>query len=149
MALSDIRSMDQVADESARTRRWTMALLAAFAALALLLALVGVYGMMASSVAQRTREFGIRVALGAQKQQIRSLVVRHGIRVVIAGLALGMAGSLALRQALSHLVYGVSTGDPLIYFSVPAVTLVVALIACFIPAQKASSGDPCISLRHD
>jgi predicted permease len=149
LALSDVRSMDQIADESARTRRWIMGLLAAFASLAFLLALVGIYGVMSWSVAQRTREFGIRMALGAQRRQLAALVLRYGIGLTIAGLALGTLASLALRRALSTLVYGVSTGDPLIYISVPAVMLVVALLACYLPARKASTVDPSISLRCD
>jgi putative ABC transport system permease protein len=149
LALSDIRSMDRIAAESARNRRWTMGLLAAFAALAFLLALVGIYGVMLWSVAQRTREFGIRMALGAQKRQLMALVLRHGIRLAAAGLALGTLASLALRRVLSSLVYGVSTGDPLIYVSVPALMLAVALFACCLPAREAGSVDPSISLRYD
>ncbi len=149
LALSDIRSMDQIAGESARTRRWTMGLLATFAVLAFLLALVGIYGVMSWSVAQRTREFGIRMALGAQRSQLATLVLRHGIRLAIAGLALGTLASLALRRFLNSLVYGVSTGDPLVYVSVPALMLVVALLACYLPARAASRVDPSISLRFD
>jgi len=149
LALSDVRSMDQIASESARTRRWTMGLLAAFAALALLLALVGIYGVMSWSVAQRTREFGIRMALGARRNQLATLVLRRGVSLVIAGLALGTLASLALRRVLSSLVYGVSTGDPTIYISVPILMLVVALLACWLPAREASGVDPAVSLRCD
>jgi putative ABC transport system permease protein len=149
LALSDIRSMEQIAGESARTRRWTMGLLAAFAALALLLALVGIYGVMSWSVAQRTREFGIRVALGARGNQLAALVLRRGISLAIAGLTLGTLASLALRRVLSSLVFGVSTSDPMIYISVPILMLVVALLACWLPAREAGAVDPAISLRCD
>jgi putative ABC transport system permease protein len=149
LALSDVRSMDQIAGESARTRRWTMGLLAAFAALAFLLALVGIYGVMSWSVAQRTREFGIRLALGTQRGQLAALVLFHGFRLTFAGLALGTLASMALRRSLSSLVYGVGTGDPLIYISVPALMLVVVLLACWLPARQASGVDPSISLRYD
>jgi putative ABC transport system permease protein len=148
-AISDIRSMDQIAAESARTRRWTMGLLVAFATLAFLLALVGIYGVMSWSVAQRTREVGIRMALGAQRRQVVTLVLNHGIKLTLIGLALGIVGTFALRHTLSSLVYGVSTADPLIYLSVPLLMFAVALLACYLPARKASIIDPAISLRCD
>jgi putative ABC transport system permease protein len=149
LAVSDVRSMDQIAGESARTRRWTLGLLATFAALAFVLALIGIYGVMSWSVTQRTREFGIRLALGAQRSQLTALVLRHGIRLTLLGLVLGTLTSWALRHALSGLVYGVSTEDPLVYVLVPALMLVVAFVACFLPALQASGADPSISLRYN
>jgi ABC-type antimicrobial peptide transport system permease subunit len=149
LAISDIRSMDEIARESARTRRWTMSLLAIFASLAFLLALIGIYGVMSWSVAQRTREVGIRMALGAQRRQVLTLVLRYGLKITSLGLGLGILASFALRHALSSLVYGVSTGDPLIYASVPALMFAVALLACYLPARKASTVDPLISLRYE
>jgi predicted permease len=149
LAISDVRSMDQITTESARTRRWTMALLAAFAGFAFLLALVGIYGVMAWTVSQRTRELGIRMALGAQRNQVLALLLRYGIKLSLAGLLLGLLASYALRRALSGLVYGVSTADPLIYLSVPAFMLIATLAACYFPARKASGVDPLISLRYD
>jgi putative ABC transport system permease protein len=148
-AISDVRSMDEIVSISARTRRWTMALLAVFASLAFLLALVGIYGVMSWSVAQRTREVGIRMALGAQRRQVLVLVLRYGLKLALLGLSLGVLASFALRHALSSLVYGVSTGDPLIYASVPALMFAVALLACYVPARRASSVDPTISLRYE
>ena len=126
-----------------------MGLLAAFASLAFLLALVGIYGVMSWAVAQRTQEVGIRMALGAQRSQIVTLVLRDGLKLTLLGLGLGMLASLALRHTLSSLVYGVSTGDPLIYASVPASMFAVALLACYLPARKASSIDPLVSLRYE
>jgi putative ABC transport system permease protein len=149
LAVSDIRSMEEIARESARTRRWTMGLLVAFASMALLLALVGIYGVMSSSVAQRTREVGIRMALGAQRGQVLALVLRYGVKLALLGLALGIGASFALRHVLTSLVYGVSTGDPLIYFSVPALMFGIALLACYFPARKATSVDPLVSLRYE
>jgi predicted permease len=149
LAIGEIQSMDEIARQSARTRRWTMGLLAAFATLALLLALVGIYGVMSWSVAQRTREVGIRMALGAQRGQVLTLVFRYGLNLSLLGLGLGVLASFALRHILSNLVYDVSTGDPLIFAAVPAALLVAALIACYVPARKASSVDPLISLRYE
>src|SRR6202000_2644111 len=97
------------------TRRWTMGILAAFAGFAFLLALVGIYGVMAWTVSQRTRELGIRMALGAQRGQVLTLVLRYGIKLSVVGLVLGLLASFALRRTLSGLVYGVSTTDPLVY----------------------------------
>jgi putative ABC transport system permease protein len=149
LAVSDVRSMDQIAAESARTRRWTMGLLVTFASLAFLLALVGIYGVMSWTVAQRTREVGIRVALGAEKGQVAALVLGYGVRLALAGVAVGILASFALRRTLVSLVYGVSTVDPIIYISVPVVMLAVALAACYVPARKAASVDPSISLRYE
>ncbi len=149
LAISEMRSMDQIVNESARKRRWTMGLLTTFAGLALLLALAGIYGVMAWSVAQRSREIGIRMALGAQRRQVLWLVLGNGMKLAVAGAALGMAGSLALRHTLAALVYGVSTADPLIYFSAAASMLLVSLLACYLPARRASNVDPSISLRYE
>ena len=149
LAVSDIRSMQQIAAESARTRRWTMGLLATFASLAFLLALVGIYGVISWTVAQRTREVGIRMALGAQQPQVVAMVLSYGVKLSLAGLALGVSASFALRRTLGTLVYDVSTGDPIIYLVVPAVMFTVALLACYIPARKAARVDPLIALRYD
>ncbi len=149
VAVSNIRSMDEIASESARTRRWTMGLLVAFASVAFLLALVGIYGVMSWSVAQRTREVGIRMALGAQRGQVLVLVLRYGVKLAVAGLALGILASLALRHVLASLVFGVSTGDPLIYTSVPVLMFATALLASYLPARRATSVDPLVSLRYE
>jgi predicted permease len=149
LAIGEIQSMNEIARQSARTRRWTMGLLAVFATLALLLALVGIYGVMSWSVAQRTREVGIRMALGAQRGQVLTLVFRYGLNLSLLGVGLGVLASFALRHILSNLVYDVSTGDPLIFASVPAALFVVALIACYVPARRASGVDPLISLRYE
>jgi putative ABC transport system permease protein len=149
LAFSDIRSMDEIASESALTRRWTMGLLVAFASLALVLALVGIFGVISWSVAQRTREIGIRMALGAQREQMLSLFLGYGLKLALYGLGCGIAASFALRRTLANLVYGVSTGDPAIYASVSALILASALIACYIPARRAAKIDPLVSLRYE
>jgi len=148
LAVSDIRSMVEIASESALTRRWTLVLLTAFAGIALLLALVGILGVTSWSVAQRTREIGIRIALGAQQDQVLTLVLGSGLKLILLGLGGGIIASFALRHTLANLVYGVSTGDPIIYGSVSGLMFAVALLACYVPARKAARIDPMVSLRY-
>ncbi len=149
IAISSVHSMDEIAAQSARTRRETMAVLAAFAALALLLAAVGIYGVISSMVVQRTREIGIRIALGATTGEILRTVVRDGVKLSAAGIVIGLLGALAFRRVLAKFVFGVSTADPLIYASVIALMLVIALLACYLPARQASRVDPLTALRHE
>jgi len=149
VAVADVRTMSQIASETARTRRWTMGLLATFAGLALLLALTGIYGVMSWWVAQRTREVGIRMALGAQRREVVGLVLGHGMKLAAAGLALGIGASILLRGALAALVYGVSPGDPATFAAAAAGMFAVAILACYLPARKASGVDPQVALRHE
>jgi ABC-type antimicrobial peptide transport system permease subunit len=147
--LSEVRTMDRVVEDSAAARRWTMSLLAAFAALAMALALVGIYGVVSWSVTQRTREIGIRMTLGASPKAVVREVLRHGIRLSAAGLAIGLMGAFLLRRSLASLVFGVSPFDPPIYAGVAALMFAVALAACYIPARRASRVDPLIALRWE
>jgi putative ABC transport system permease protein len=149
LAIGDSRSMGQIAAESARTRRWTLGLLAAFASVALLLALVGIYGVISWSVTQRRKEVGIRMALGAQRGQVLALVLRYGLKLTLLGLGLGILASFALRHTLASFVYGVSAEDPIIYACVPVFLFAAALLACYVPARRASGIDPVISLRYE
>ena len=147
LPVSDVHTMDQVIAVSAQTRRAIMALMGAFSGLALVLALVGIYGVMSWSVAQRTREIGIRMALGAQTSNVQSMVIGYSMRLCALGLAAGVIGSFALRQVLASLVFGVSTSDPLIYAAAVSLMLAVALLACYIPSRRASRIDPLLALR--
>jgi putative ABC transport system permease protein len=147
--VSDVRTMDDVLAQSARSRRWTMALLSVFAGLALLLALIGIYGVMSWLVSQRTREIGIRVALGAGRGQVVGMVIRYGLRLSAIGASIGIGGAFALRRVLSGLVFEVSTADPLIYGAVAMAMFAVALLACYIPARRAARVDPLIALRWE
>ncbi|MEK6325693.1 MAG: FtsX-like permease family protein [Acidobacteriota bacterium] len=122
-------------------------MLGIFASLALVLASVGIYGVIAYSVTQRTHEIGIRVALGAQSSHVIKLVVGRGMAVVLAGVAIGLAGSLALTRVMTSLLYGVSTTDPMTLAVVPVVLVAVALLASYIPARRATRVDPMIALR--
>ena len=147
--LSEVRTMDQVVEESAATQRSTMSLLAGFAALALTLAVVGIYGVVSWSVTQRTREIGIRMTLGASPKAVVGEVLGYGIRLSAIGLALGLISAFLLRRLLASLVFDVSPSDPLIYAGVAALMFAVALTACYIPARRASRIDPLIALRWE
>jgi putative ABC transport system permease protein len=147
VALSEIRTMDDALVESAAARRWTVSLLASFAVLATVLALVGVYGIVSWSVTQRTREIGIRVALGASSRDVLGDVLGRGIRLSALGLGIGLAGAFALRRVLANLVFGVSPSDPAVYAGVSALMFAVALAACYLPARRASRVDPLAALR--
>ena len=149
LPVSDLRTMEDVMAGSMRSRRWTMGLLAAFASLALLLALVGIYGVMSWAVAQRTREIGIRMALGADSAQVSRMVIRYGLGLCGVGLAIGMAGAVALRRVVASFVFGVSAADPAIYAGVVLLMLAVALAACYLPARRASRVDPSLALRWE
>jgi len=149
LPISDVRTMDEILAQSARSRRWTMALLAVFAGLAMVLALVGIYGVMSWTVAQRTREIGIRMALGAGSGQVLGMVIRYGLKLSVLGLAMGAAGAFALRRVLAGLVFDVSPADPAIYLAVALLMLTVALAACYVPARRASRVDPLIALRWE
>jgi putative ABC transport system permease protein len=115
----------------------------------LLLAAIGLYGVMAYSVAQRTREIGLRVALGAGRRAVLRLVLGQGLRLVGLGVALGVAGGAAVSRLLSSMLFGLSPFDPLAYVSVSLFLIVVALLACWIPARRATKVDPMIALKHE
>ena len=141
--------MTQIISDSLVQRRFTMSLLAAFGALALLLAAVGIYGVMSYTVAQRTSEIGIRMALGAQIRDTLRLVTRDGMLQAGLGLLAGLAASLALTRILASQLFAVSALDPLTFASVAVVLIAVGIAACYIPARRAMSIDPVVALRHE
>ena len=141
--------MTEVERESMGSRRFPMMLLGAFGAIALALAIVGVYGVVSCVVAQRTREIGIRVALGASRQQVLWLVVREGAWVSAAGIGIGLLAAVGLTRALSSELHGVSPLDPLTYSGVAVVMAIVTLAACAIPTRRALRVDPLIALRNE
>ncbi len=149
LAISEIHSMGEIAHEAAHRRRVTLYLLAAVALVALVLALVGISGLMYWTAAQRRRELGIRMALGSQRRQVVALILRSGAYLALATIGLGLAGSFALRAVMGRFAYGVNPGDPLIYVMVTAALLAAALCACYFPAREASRRDPMVSLRHE
>jgi putative ABC transport system permease protein len=130
-------------------RKFNLVLLVTFAATALLLAAGGLYGVIAYLVTQRTREIGVRLALGARRSDIFSLILGHGFRLVLAGVVLGLAGALAATRLLSGLLYNTSALDPLIFGSVAALLTLVALIASCLPARRAINVDPVVALRAE
>jgi putative ABC transport system permease protein len=136
-------------DESVAHRQFTMLLLASFAGLALLLAAVGLYGVLSYSVAQRTNEIGIRLALGADLGQVRRLVVKDGLRPAILGAAIGFGGAAGAAQLLRSFLFGIGPGDPITYVAVPVMLLMIAAAASWVPACRATRVDPIQALRHE
>jgi putative ABC transport system permease protein len=145
--LYEVKTMREVLDGSLASRRFDMALLALFAALAVLLAAVGLYGTMAYMVTQRTHEIGIRMALGARSRDVLRLVVGQGMALTLAGVTLGVLGALALTRVLSTLLVGVAATDPWTFGAVAALLSAVAFVACYLPARRAARVDPLIALR--
>jgi len=144
--------MQQIVSESMSGERFPLVLLGAFAALALLLAALGTYAVIAYSVAQRVREIGIRMVLGATRANIFRMIVGQGIRLALIGLVIGTAGAIVLTRALksfSSLLYGVSADDPLTLATVCAISITVALLACYLPARRATRVDPMVSVRSE
>jgi predicted permease len=149
MPLSNVRTMEQIAGASRSEPRFVLALTGIFAALALALAAIGTYGVIAYSVAQRTHEFGLRMALGARNRDLLALVLIQGLRLAAIGVFAGLALSWALGRLLQGLLYGVNVHDPITFLTAAAVALFTALIASFIPANRATQVDPMISLRAE
>lgn len=147
-----VQTAEEVVSQSMSAQRYPMLLLAAFAGLALLLACVGIYGVLAYSVTRRVREIGIRVALGAEKRAILRLIIGQGLRMVAVGLGIGIAASLVLTRVVSsfsHLLYGVGAADPVTFGAVSVLLVVVAICACWIPARRAMNVDPTTALRAE
>jgi putative ABC transport system permease protein len=143
------RTLSGVYSASLGSRRFNVVLVASFGMLALLLAAVGVFGVMAYSVSVRTREIGVRVALGAGHRDVLTMVLGQGLRTILIGIAIGLAGSLALTRALRSLLFGVTTTDPLTFVAVILLLVTTALLACYIPARRATKVDPMVALRYE
>lgn len=147
--VTGVETMDEVFSDSLAPRRVAMILLMAFAGLAVLLAAVGIYGVIAYSVARRTQEIGVRMALGARKLDVLGLVLRQGLALAAAGALLGVLGAFGVTSLLSHLLYGVSSSDPATFVAVPAGLIGVALLACAVPAIRAMNTAPSSALRYE
>jgi putative ABC transport system permease protein len=145
----NIKTMDEYIAASVAAPRFNATLLMIFAAVALVLTIVGLYGVMSYSVAQRTNEIGIRMALGAQTRDVLRLVVSQGFKLVLLGLAIGLAGAWALTWVISSLLFGVTTRDPVTFVGVAVLLAFVALLACYIPARRAARLDPLRALRYE
>jgi predicted permease len=145
----DIRTMQEIASESMSTQRFPMILLGGFAGLALLLASVGIYGVVSYSVAQRVHEIGIRMALGAEQRDVLQMVLRQGARVALLGISIGIGAALGLTRLMATLLFGVSPHDPLTLAGVAALLVLVALAACYVPARRATKVDPMVALKYE
>jgi putative ABC transport system permease protein len=149
LSVASVRTMEEVVAGSIVSRRMPMLLLAVFAGVALLLAAVGLYGVMAYSVTQRTHEIGIRMALGAGRGRVLADVVRGAMGLALAGVGAGLLAAFALTRAMASLLFGVSATDPATFLVTPAVLLAVALAASLVPARRASKVDPLVAIRQD
>jgi putative ABC transport system permease protein len=147
--LEDFGSVESMIDESLADDRFMSLLLSLFAGVAIVLATGGIYGVLSYSTAQRTRDFGIRLALGASRTHVLRLVLSEGLLLSVVGVALGVAGALAGTRALSSQLYGIEPTDPLTYGVLATLLISVALLACWLPAHRATRVDPAVALRHD
>jgi putative ABC transport system permease protein len=149
LPVTQVRSMEQVASESVAQPRFRAVLVGAFAGLAMALAAVGIFGVLAFSVNQRTREFGIRMALGARTGDVMRLVLAGGFKIALAGIFAGLVAAAALTRSLQSLLFAVKPLDPLTFLATPAALAIIALIACAVPAMRAARVDPSVALRQD
>jgi putative ABC transport system permease protein len=149
LPVSEFRTLEQIVAQSVSPRRFVVLLLGGFAGLALALAALGVYGVISFSVAERTPEFGIRAALGAQKADVLKLALGWGARLIVSGVVIGLLAAFALTRAMQSLLFGVQAADPLTFVAIPILLAGVALLACLIPALRATKVDPVVALRQD
>jgi ABC-type antimicrobial peptide transport system permease subunit len=140
--------MDETVSRSTARARFHMLLMSVFGGVSLLLAAIGIYGLMAYSVEQRTQEIGIRVALGAEPDDVRRMVMKQGVTLAFLGIVIGLGAAFALAKQLQSFVFGVTVWDPLVFVSIPLVLALVAVIAVWLPAQRATQVDPATALRQ-
>jgi predicted permease len=143
------RTFSEIYAASLGARRFNLILIAFFGIVALLLATAGVFGVMAYSVSRRTREIGVRIALGARSQDVLTMILNQGMRTIVVGIVIGLAGSLVLTRTLSSLLFGVTATDPVTFAAVIALLIATALLACYIPARRATKVDPMVALRYE
>ena len=147
--IDDVKTMWQVVSDNVGQPRFYTVLLAAFAAVALILAIAGLYGVLSYAVSQRGHEIGIRMALGASRRVVLAMVIRNGLVLTVIGIAVGLAAALALTRLLTSLLYEVKPTDPVTFVAVSLLLLAVALLACYIPARRAAKVDPMVALRYE
>jgi ABC-type antimicrobial peptide transport system permease subunit len=149
LPITNVTTLAEQVSNSMGPQRLISALTVLFGIVGLALACVGLYGIMAYNVARRTHELGVRMALGAQKGEILKMIMGHGLRLTLIGLAIGAAGALALTRLMTNLLYGVKPSDPLTFIAVSVLLALVALLACYIPARRAIKVDPMVALRYE
>jgi putative ABC transport system permease protein len=149
LPVTQVQTMDEVIDAANAQPRFNLVLLAAFASIALVLAAVGVYGVMSYAVSRRTHEIGVRMALGAKPADVVRLVVRQGMSVALVGGAVGVVGALALTRLMTRLLYGVAPSDPATFAAVSGILVLVALVGSYLPARNAARVDPLLALRGE
>jgi predicted permease len=147
--LYDVRPMEEIVARSISTQRLTMFLLSIFSALALILSAVGIYGVISYLTSQRTKEIGVRVALGASRRDVLRMVLGNGMKITLVGVAIGIAAAFGLTRLITTLIYGVDASDPITFASVAILLSGVALLACYIPACRAMRVDPIVALRYE
>lgn len=147
MALSKVRPLEYYVDKDLASAKFIAVLSGLFGLVALVLAAIGIYGVISYSVNQRTHEIGIRVALGARRGEVLAMVVRQGMKLAIAGVAIGLIGALAVTRLISSLLYGVSATDPITFAAIALLLTGVTLLACYLPARRATKIDPMAALR--
>ena len=149
LPIENVRMMTQLVESSVAQRKLSVRLLGGFASVALLLAAIGLYGVLAYTVTQRTREIGIRAALGAQRSDVIGLVLRQGMKLAGLGILIGLAGAFVLTNFIRSLLFGVAPTDPLTFAVIPVLLATVALLACWLPARRAANVDPMEALRYE
>jgi putative ABC transport system permease protein len=149
LPLYSVQPMSAVLESSLASRRFAMTVIAAFALLALVLSAIGVYGVLAYLVEQRTREIGVRVALGATRRHILEMVLATGLTLAAAGMAVGLVGAALVARAVATMLFGIGAFDPVSFAGIPAVLFVVAVLACYVPARRATRIDPLVALRQE
>ncbi|HKT10887.1 MAG TPA: FtsX-like permease family protein, partial [Terriglobia bacterium] len=149
LPVTDVDSFPEVIHASVAQDRFRTLLMTSFSAIALLLAAVGIFGVISYSASQRTREIGIRMALGAERRDVLRMVVGQGLKLALIGVAIGVACALPLTRFLSSLLYGITPTDPLTFIAVSLILIAVATLACYIPARRAAKVDPMVALRYE
>jgi putative ABC transport system permease protein len=149
LPLANVSTLATLVDDSVIQQRFAMYVIGAFGALALLLASIGMYGVISYSTTQRTQEIGIRLALGAQRRDVMAMVLAHGGRLAALGITIGLVAALALARTLASFLYGVQPADPITFAAVALLLCAVALLACYLPARRAMRVDPTVALRYE